>query len=112
MSFGVLVRRLRKEKNVSQRELAAQVSVDYTYISKIENDKMDPPSEATIIKMAKVLGENPDLLLAAAGKVSSELLSIIMENLEVPKFLRMLSGKKLTPEVWEKLFQIIEEDCD
>ena len=38
---------------------------------------MAPPSEATIRKLALDLGEDADVLLAMAGKVSSELQAII-----------------------------------
>ena len=41
---------------------------------------MPPPSEATIRRLAKELGEDPDLLLAMAGKVSTDLQRIILRR--------------------------------
>ena len=41
---------------------------------------MPPPSEATTRKIAEDLGEDQDILLALAGKVSSDLLSIIRKR--------------------------------
>ena len=38
---------------------------------------MPPPSEETARKLARELGEDPDVLLALAGKVSSDLQEII-----------------------------------
>ena len=38
---------------------------------------MAPPSEATTVRIAHELGEDPDVLLAMAGKVSSDLQEII-----------------------------------
>jgi len=46
-SFGQLLKHIRREKGVSQRDLADQVGVDFSYISKIENDRMPPPSADT-----------------------------------------------------------------
>ena len=50
------------------------------YLSKIERNQMAPPSEAAIRRLAAELGEDPDLLLAMAGKVSSDLKGIILRR--------------------------------
>ena len=41
---------------------------------------MPPPSEATIRRLAEELHEDPDILLALAGKVSKDLQSIIVRR--------------------------------
>ena len=43
------------------------------YLSKIERDLEAPPSEEKIIRLAAELEADPDVLLAMAGKVSSDL---------------------------------------
>lgn len=45
-------KKIRVIHNVSQRELAKNVGVDFTYFSKIENGKLEPPAEDTIKKLA------------------------------------------------------------
>ncbi len=53
--FGERVRELRKAKKLSQRALGSQVGVSSTYISKVENKKLDfgdYPSEVLIQKLA------------------------------------------------------------
>ncbi|MBQ3452520.1 MAG: helix-turn-helix transcriptional regulator, partial [Selenomonadaceae bacterium] len=51
--FGQKIKRLRKAKKITQSELADSVGVDFTYISKIENNKgLRPPAESTIRKLA------------------------------------------------------------
>ena len=50
------------------------------YLSKIERGDVAPPSEATTVKLAKELGEDPDVMLAMAGKVSSDLQEIIRKR--------------------------------
>ena len=52
-TFGQKIKRLRKAKKITQSELAESVGVDFTYISKIENDKgIRLPAESTIRKLA------------------------------------------------------------
>ncbi len=41
MTFGERIRELRKAKDLRQRDLAKKVQVNFTYISKIENQKLD-----------------------------------------------------------------------
>ena len=45
-----------------------------------EREVVPPPSEGKIIALAEVLGEDQDVLLAMAGKVSSDLLKVIRDR--------------------------------
>ena len=81
-SFGSHIRDRREamrvsDKTMSLRQVAARIGVEPAFLSKVERDLTPPPSEAKVIALADVLGEDPDLLLAMAGKVSSDLLQII-----------------------------------
>ena len=59
-----------------------------------------PPGKGTIRRLAEELGENPDALLALAGKVSSDLLEIIRERptvvAELLRAVRGLSTKRVS----------------
>ena len=51
-TFGERIRELRKAKNLTLRDVAAKVKVSFTYVSKIENHKLDfgeYPSEELIL---------------------------------------------------------------
>ena len=41
MTFGERLRQLRKAKNLNQSELADKVGINFTYLSKIENEQLD-----------------------------------------------------------------------
>ena len=80
--FGSYLREKREalrssDPGFSVRKLAARVGVQPSYLSKVEREEVAPPSEATIVKLAEELGEDPDVLLALAGKVSRELQAVI-----------------------------------
>ncbi|MBI3468898.1 MAG: helix-turn-helix transcriptional regulator [Planctomycetes bacterium] len=82
-TFGERVRELRKAKSLSQRDLAAEVGVNFTYISKIENGKLefsDFPSEKLIRKMAGVLDGDMDELLLLAEKVPETIRRRVLER--------------------------------
>jgi len=84
-SFGSYVRTRREalnaeDKSMSLRQVALRVGLEPAFLSKIERDVAPPPSEAKIVALAQALGEDPDLLLAMAGKVSSDLQAIIRKR--------------------------------
>lgn len=72
MTFGERLRELRKTKNLSQRALAEKVGINFTYLSKVESEKLDfaqYPSEELIRKLAKALRADEDELLLLAEKI-------------------------------------------
>lgn len=103
--FGKMLKNIRKGKEISQRKLAELVGIDFTYISKIENGTMDPPAEDKIVKIAEVLGEDPDTMLIVAKKVPSDFQRVITENKDIPLFLR--KAPNLSTEQWEEIRRII-----
>lgn len=83
--FGELIRTKRmalaqKDSAFSVRQVAQRVGIEPSYLSKIERGEQPPPGEENIRRLALELGENPDTLLALAGKVSGDLLAIIRER--------------------------------
>lgn len=81
-SFGSYIRERREalqadDKSKSLRQVAIAIGVEPAFLSKVERDIVSPPSEGKVIALAEVLNEDPDLLLAMAGKVSSDLLAIV-----------------------------------
>src|SRR5262245_20685061 len=83
--FGDYLRQRREEKrgtdaSFSVRRLAARVGVEPSYLSKVERGEQPPPSEKTILALAEALDEDPDVLLALAGKVSEDRQRIIRKR--------------------------------
>ena len=84
-AFGEYVRNkreaLRRENSAfSIRGVAAKLKLQPSYLSKIELGQVGPPSEKTTKRLAEILGENPDELLARAGKISSDLKDVIQKR--------------------------------
>jgi transcriptional regulator with XRE-family HTH domain len=104
-TFGELIRTKRmalaeKDSAFSVRQVAQRVGIEPSYLSKIERDEQAPPGEENIRRLAEELGENPDALLALAGKVSSDLLDIIRERptvvADLLRAVRRMSAKRVT----------------
>ena len=99
--FGDYVRTCRErlrtaDPRFSVRQVAARIGVEPAYLSKVERGEVAPPSEATTVKLAAELGEDADMLLALAGKVSSDLMQIIRKRPRL--FADLLRALKAAPD--------------
>ena len=108
MTFGERIRQLRKAKDLSQRDLATMVKVNFTYISKIENEKLDfgdYPSEELIVKIAKALDADADELLILAKKVPEGVRNRVIQR---PDAFRKLAS--LDDDALDKLLENLDEE--
>lgn len=65
--FGTTIRSLRKAAGLTLKELAAQVYIDFSYLSKIEKATLPPPSQDIIFRLAEVFSVDADKLFKLAG---------------------------------------------
>lgn len=84
-SLGQFIRERREalrstDPDYSVRRVAERIGLEPSYLSKIERDLVPPPSEAALVRLAGELGVEPDVLLAMAGKVSSDLKEAIRKR--------------------------------
>lgn len=71
-TIGQRIREIRKSRNLTQRELADRVGINFTYLSRVENDRLDDeqtPREETLQRIAKALDADPDELLLLARRI-------------------------------------------
>ncbi|MQY72258.1 MAG: helix-turn-helix domain-containing protein, partial [Dehalococcoidia bacterium] len=71
--FGARVRELRILAGLTQRELAEKIGVDFSYLSKIENGVLPPPSEKVILRLAEALNADKDELITLAGRIPADI---------------------------------------
>ena len=113
MDFPRRLRELRREARLSQRGLAERVNVDFTYLSKIENGRVEPPSETVLKNIAEVLAselnldetELSDELITLAGKIPSDLAETLARNPGAVRFLRSLGDDVRSADEWQRLIQ-------
>jgi HTH-type transcriptional regulator, competence development regulator len=98
MRFGEKVRALRKAKKLGQRALADACGVSFTYISKIENHRLDfgdYPSEDVIEKIAVALDADATELLVLAEKVPEPIRRRVLERPDAFRKLALLDDVML-----------------
>jgi HTH-type transcriptional regulator, competence development regulator len=113
MEFGEHIRKAREallatDRKFSLRQVALRIGIEPAYLSKIERGVFHPPSEEVIVKLAEILGEDKDVLLALAGKLSSDLQQIIRQRPQV--FAQLL--RQLREEPDHAILRVVREVKD
>lgn len=90
---GAMIRQLRQQAGLTQRQLADGIGMHPTYLSKIENDRMGTtPSAETLVGIADVLEVDRDWLLTQCGRPPERMQEAIIEN---PEFFQRLAHLEL-----------------
>ena len=111
--FGSTIRNKRErlrhdDRRYSVRQVAQRVGIEPAYLSKIERGEVAPPSESTTVRLARELGEDPDVMLALAGKVSADLQAIIRKRPRL--FADLIRQLKEAPD--EAVLRVVREVRD
>ena len=119
-TFGSRIQDLRKQKKLTQRQLAERVAArlkekdrrgfDFTYLSKIENDRMRPPSVLAILELAVQLDADSDALLALAGKAPPDLGEKLKQSAAARQFYRSAIDMDLSDRQWEAMLRRLKAE--
>ena len=105
--FGAKLRELRQEKGMTLRSLAEAAGVDFTYLSKIENDRLDySPGVETIRDLAQALEVDAMELLQLANKLPPELVKLA-GNEKARRFFQR-AQEVASPKDWDALLDLLE----
>ena len=107
--FGSMIREKRKVKGYTLRKFAGEVGISPTYLSRVEQGKVErPPTAERVQKMAELLGENADQWIAIAGRMPTDVSEIIKNEPEaMPALLRAAKG--LTADELRELTRNLEK---
>lgn len=92
-SMGKIIRRLRKERNLTQEELAEQLNITSQAISKWENET-GMPDISQIVPLASAFGVSTDVLFGTCGTSDAE---------EVQKIIHHAQSLITTPATAESI---------
>jgi len=96
------------DKRYSLRQVAARVGIEPSYLSKLERGLPAPLSEEKLLRLAGDLSEDPDLILAMAGKTSSDLQAVIRKRPRL--FAQLIRELKNLPD--DAVLRIVREVRD
>jgi HTH-type transcriptional regulator, competence development regulator len=112
--FGKYVRARREAlqrqdpRAFTLRAIAGKLDVQPAFLSMVERGVCGPPSEGVIKKLAEVLQDDPDVLLALAGKLSADLREIIIKRPRL--FAELIRELRETPD--QTIYRVVREVRD
>jgi transcriptional regulator with XRE-family HTH domain len=115
--FGLLLKRLRLEQNLSLREFSRQSEYDASNLSKIERGLLPPPGNSTLKAWAKILGLGKDSVeyeeFIDTGHISANRLPsntpAQIRNVLLPALLRTVRSEKLSKDEYERLVRLLNK---
>ena len=69
-----------KHSGYSIRSVAKRIGIHHSYLSKLERGENAPLTEERVHALARLLGEDPELLMALSGKLSERMTALIRSN--------------------------------
>jgi HTH-type transcriptional regulator, competence development regulator len=113
-SLGSFLRERREELRASDpafslRQVAERIGIQPSYLSQVERDLAPSlPAEDTLVRLAGELEMDSDLLLAMAGKVSTDLREVILARPQL--FAELIRDLRMAPD--HALVRIVREVRD
>ena len=102
-TFGYVIGRARKDKGMSQRELAAcveresGVSISPQYLNDIEHDRRSPSSDHLVKQFAQVLEIDLDYLYYLADRFPEDIRNSGLSQEKVSELMMAFRGKPSKP---------------
>lgn len=102
-TFGQVIRQARKDKGYTQRQVAKMLRIDFTYLSKLENDRADYPAKEDVIRsLAQKLDRDEEELIFLAGRTPARYEEFLKQHYqELPiLFRRMLENREFAEQIF------------
>lgn len=96
---------LKKDRSFSLRQVAFRIGMEPSYLSKLERGEAVSLSEEKIRALSKELDVDKDILLALAGKISSDVQKVIRDRPQL--FAQLIRNLKNKPD--HAVLRIIHE---
>ena len=120
MNFGLYIKKLRLNKDLTLREFCKKNGHDASNWSKIERGKNLPPSDDSVLEQwAKQLGVEKfstewytliDLAAVARGEIPNDLKEDKNIIAKLPLFYRTLRGQKPTDDEMKNVAKLLKEN--
>lgn len=102
MNKGFLLRKIREERNLSQRELASKVGISNAELSRIESGERQNPNPLILMGIGKYLEINYLELYYYFGYIDKEVLDLAFIN-KNKNILDTISTKDIMTELEKRL---------
>ena len=116
MKFGEYLRQKRLENNMKSKTMSELLDISPAYLSSLENESRQPPSNELLEKIAAILELSTDeryLLFDLAGEnknppeISKDLTEYIYQNPQILEILRYAMKCQLSDREWRIIHNFV-----
>ena len=109
--LGFVIRKLRIEKSIGQRELAKKLNISASYLNDIEKNKRQSPSSEVIEKLSTILEVKKEFLfdLTANKKIPVDIEKYLIENQKLISLIRSLKENNVSELEIENIQNLIRK---
>ena len=119
-TFGEFIREKRLERSINLRKLAEMLDIAPAYMSDIENNKRNPPSNEKMEKLIEILSLTEEEInemydIAASSRentVAPDISEYVMSEEVVRVALRKAKGLNLGAEEWLEIIKKMDKGDD
>ena len=107
--FGQRLAAMRRERSLSQRDLADRVGVHHTYISHLETGR-EQPSRRMVEDLARALDADATSMMLQAGHMPMSFARVLREREELRRLLELSARDELSERGWEEIRDLLDRE--
>ena len=108
-TFGETIKQWRLDLRLGLRESSKQIGISATYLSRLENNKENPPQADKLIQIAKVYGKTDDEIFSLADRVPPDIEETYKKNevykKKLPELMRTIAQQDLSRTEWDQFIK-------
>lgn len=116
-AFGDVLKELRKERDITQEDIAKALNTRKSTISNWENNRRFPKTQQKLIELAQFFDVSTDYLLGLSqlrrGRLltKAELKTFLPEKVaNHPDLQIRMENEELTPQAKEEIFKVLQKE--
>ena len=106
-TFGETIKQWRLDLRLGLRESAKRIGISATYLSRLENNKENPPQADKLVQIAKVYDKEEDEIFSLADRVPPDIEETYKKNKiykeKLPELMRTIAQQNLSSTEWDQL---------
>lgn len=108
-TFGETIKQWRLDLHLGLRESAKKIGISATYLSRLENNKENPPQADKLVQIANVYGKTENQIFSLADRVPPDIEETYKKNKiykeKLPELMRTIAQQDLSDVEWDQFIK-------
>ena len=108
-TFGETIKQWRLNLRLGLRESSKEIGISATYLSRLENNKENPPQADKLVKIARIYRKTEDEIFSLADRVPPDIEETYKKNevykKKLPELMRTIAQQDLSSAEWDQFIK-------